>query len=91
MFSELRNDRQHRIGNRLRDRDNAAGIDDNPAEIRDDAAGIIDITANVIICQTLSWMETGITLFLEDKFQRGLQATSLSTSLLLNFNCLLYN
>ena len=42
---------------RLRDRDNAAGIGDNSAgigdnsaEIGDDAAGIIDIAANVIPC-----------------------------------------
>ena len=42
---------------RLRDRDNAAGIgynsagiSDNSAEIGDDAAGIIDIAANVIPC-----------------------------------------
>ena len=49
----------------------ASGIGDNSAEIGDDAAGIVDIAANVIPCQTLSWMETGVTLFLEDKFQRG--------------------
>ena len=35
---------------RLRDRDNAAGIGDNSAEIGDDPAGIIDITASVIPC-----------------------------------------
>ena len=36
---------------RLRDRDNAAGIgDDNSAEISDGAAGIINIAANVIPC-----------------------------------------
>ena len=55
---------------RLRDRD-ATGIGDNSAEISDDAAEIIDIAANVILSQTPSWMETGVTLFLEDKFQRG--------------------
>ena len=33
---------------RLRDRNNAAGITDNSAEIGDDAAGIVDIAANVI-------------------------------------------
>ena len=49
---------------RLRDRDNAAGI-------ADDAAGIIDIATNVIPWSTPYWMETGVTLFLEDKFQRG--------------------
>ena len=70
---------------RLRDRDNATGIGDNSAEIGDnpaeigynsaeigdDAVGIVDIAANVIPSQTLSRMETGVTLFLEDKFQRG--------------------
>ena len=83
MFSESRNDRRRRIGNRasadrLRDSDNAAGIgvnsaeiDDNSAEIGDGAAGIVDIAANVIPCWTLSRMETGVTLFLEEKFQRG--------------------
>ena len=35
---------------RLRDRDNAAGISDNSAEIGDDAAGIVDTTAKVIPC-----------------------------------------
>ena len=42
---------------RLRDRDNAAGIgnnsaeiDDNSAEIGDGTAGIVDIAANVIPC-----------------------------------------
>ena len=82
MFSEWRNDRRHRIGDRaaadhLTDRDNAAGIGDNSAEICDDAAGIVDIAANVIPGQTPSWMETGVTLFLEDKFQRGHQLISL--------------
>ena len=46
MFSESRNDRRRRIGvraaaDRLRDRDNAAGIGDNSAEIGDGAAGIV--------------------------------------------------
>ena len=55
MFSESRNDRRHRIGDRvaadrLRDCDNSAGIGDNSAEIGDGAAGIIDIAANVIPC-----------------------------------------
>ena len=50
MFSESRNDRRRRIGDRLRDRDNAAGIGDNSTEIGYDAAGIVDITANVIPC-----------------------------------------
>ena len=62
MFSESRNDRRSRIGarataDRLRDRDNAAGIGDNSAEIGDNsaeisdgAAGIVDIAANVIPC-----------------------------------------
>ena len=43
--------------NRLRDRDNVAGIGnnsaeigDNSGEIGDDAAGIVDITAKVIRC-----------------------------------------
>ena len=62
MFSKWRNDRRRCIGHRaaadrLKDRDNAAGI--------------VDIAANVIPSQTTSWMETGVTLFLEDKFQRG--------------------
>ena len=55
MFSESHNDRCRCIGDRaapdrLRDRDNAAGIGDNSAEIGDCAAGIVDITANVIPC-----------------------------------------
>ena len=55
MFSESRNDQLHHNGDnaatdRLRDRDNAAGIGDNSAEIGDDAAGIVDITAKVIPC-----------------------------------------
>ena len=62
MFSESHNDRCHRIGDhaaadRLRDRDNAAGIGDNSTEIGDNsaeiddcAAGIVDIAANVIPC-----------------------------------------
>ena len=48
MFSESRNDQRRRIGDRaaadrLRDRDNAAGIGYG-------AAGIVDIAANVIPC-----------------------------------------
>ena len=55
MFSESRNDRRHRIGDRaaadrLRDRDNAVEIGDNSAEIGDGAAGTVDIAANVIPC-----------------------------------------
>ena len=55
MFSESRDDRRHRIGDRaavdrLRDRDNAAGIGGNSAEIGEGAAGIVDIAANVIPC-----------------------------------------
>ena len=55
MFRESHNDRCRRIGNRaaadrLRDRDNAAGIGDNSAEISDCAAGIVGIAANVIPC-----------------------------------------
>ena len=62
MFSESHNDRCRCIGDRtapdrLRDRDNAAGIGDNSAEIGDNsaeigdcAAGIVDIAANVIPC-----------------------------------------
>ena len=55
MFSESHNDRHRRNGDcaavdRLRDRDNSAGIADNSAEIRDDAAGIVDIAAKVIPC-----------------------------------------
>ena len=48
MFRESRNDRA--AADRLRDRDNAAGIADNSAEISDGAAGIVDIAANVIPC-----------------------------------------
>ena len=75
MFSESRNNRRCCIGDRaaadcLRGLDNAAGIGDNSAEIYDGAAGIVDIAANVIPCCTPS-METGVTLFLEEKFQRG--------------------
>ena len=52
MFSESRNDRRRRIGDRLRDRDrvNSAEIGDYYAEIGDGAAGIVDIAANVIPC-----------------------------------------
>ena len=69
MFNESRNDRRRRIddraaADRLRDRDNAAGIGNNSAEIGDNsaeigynsaeigvgAAGIVDIAANVIKC-----------------------------------------
>ena len=55
MFSKSRNDQLRLIGaraaaDRLRDRDNAAGIGDNSAEIGDGAAGIVDIAANVIPC-----------------------------------------
>ena len=62
MFSELRNDRNRRIGDRaaadrLRDHDNVVGngdnsadIFDNSAEIGDDAAGNVDIVAKVIPC-----------------------------------------
>ena len=35
------------------------------------ATGIDDIAAKVITSQTASWMETGVTLFLEDYFRRG--------------------
>ena len=38
------------VADRLRDRDNTAGIGDNSAEIGDGAAGIVDIAANVIPC-----------------------------------------
>ena len=47
----------HAAADRLRDRDNAAGIGDNSAEISDNsaevgdcAAGIVDISVNVIPC-----------------------------------------
>ena len=61
MFSESRNDRNRRIGDRvatdrLRDRnvaeigDNSTEIGENSAEIGNDAAGIIDIAAKVILC-----------------------------------------
>ena len=54
MFSEQRNDRRRRIGDRavtdrLRDCDNATVIGDNSAEIGDDTAGIVDITAKLIL------------------------------------------
>ena len=76
MFRESKNDRRRRLGDRaaddlLRDLDNAAGIGDNSAEIDNGATGIVDITVNVIPCWTPSWMETGVTRFLEEKFQRG--------------------
>ena len=51
--------------------DNSAEIGDNSEEIGDGAAGIVDIAANVIPWKTLSRMETGVNLFLEEKFQRG--------------------
>ena len=92
MFSESRNDRRRRSADddHLRDRDNATGIGDNSAEISDnpaetgynsaeigdDAAGIVDIAANLIPSQTPSRMETGVTLLVEDKFQRGWLATN---------------
>ena len=52
IFSEWRNDWRRRVddraaADRLKDRDNAAGIGDNSAEIGDDAAGIVDIAAKV--------------------------------------------
>ena len=55
MFSESRNDWRRRIGaraatDRLRDRDNVAGIGDNSTDSGDGAAGIVDIAANVIPC-----------------------------------------
>ena len=50
MFSELPNNQRHRIGDRLRDRDNSAGIGNNSAEIGDDATEIVDIAASVIPC-----------------------------------------
>ena len=62
MFSESRNNRRRRIGDRaavvrLRDGDNAGRIGDNSAEIGensaeigDKAAWIVDIAANVIPC-----------------------------------------
>ena len=59
MFSESRNDRNRRraAADHLRDRDNVAGIGDNPAEmdnnyaeICDDTIGIVDIAATVIPC-----------------------------------------
>ena len=55
MFSESRNDRRRRIGDRaaadrLRDRDNSAGIGNNSAGIGNNSAGIVDIAADVIPC-----------------------------------------
>ena len=55
MLSESRNDRRRRIGartaaDRLKDRDNIAGIGDNSAEIGDGTAGIVDIATNMIPC-----------------------------------------
>ena len=35
--------------------------------------GIIDNAAKLILCQTSSWMKTGVTLFLEDNYQRGMR------------------
>ena len=74
MFSESRNDRSRRIGDgtaadRLKDSNNAAGIADNSAEI----GGVLAWyhVCGMIPSQTPSWIETGVTLFLEDKLQRG--------------------
>ena len=55
MFSKSRNALRRRIGDRaasesLRDRNNAAGIGDNSAEIGNAATGTVDIAANVISC-----------------------------------------
>ena len=55
IFTESRNDRCHLIGDRvaadrLRDRNNTAGIGDNSAPIGDGAAGIVYIAANMIPC-----------------------------------------
>ena len=52
IFSKWHNDCRRRIddsaaADRLKDRDSAAGISDNSAEIGDDAAGIFDIAAKV--------------------------------------------
>ena len=47
MFSESRNDRHHRIGDRLRDHDNAPRIGDNATGVGDNAAGIGDISAEI--------------------------------------------
>ena len=100
---------------RLRDRDNAAGIGDNSAEIGDNSAEIGDNSAETgdnsaeigdnsaetgdnsaeigdnsaelamapqgssisprmwSHAKLPSWMETGVTLFLEEQFQRGLR------------------
>ena len=44
----------HVVANGLRDCDNAAGINDNSAEIGNDDTGFVDIAAKVIPCQTLS-------------------------------------
>ena len=41
------------------------------AGIGSNTAGISNNAAKVIPCQTLSRMETGVTLLLEDNFQRG--------------------
>ena len=40
----------HAATDRLRDRDNAAGIGNNSAEIGDGTAEIVDIAANVTPC-----------------------------------------
>ena len=52
MFSKSCNNRRPPQGSRqrLRDRDNTAGIGDNSAEISDDATWIVDITTKVIPC-----------------------------------------
>ena len=77
MFSKLHNDRRRHIGNRaaadrLRDGDNASGIGDNSAEIGDGAVGSRDRRYPCERDPILnSVKETGVTLFLEDKFQRG--------------------
>ena len=92
MFSESRNDRRRRIGDsaaadRHRERDNAAGIGDNSAEFGDGAAGIVDIAANVIPCSTPSRLDTGVTLFMEEKFQRGKTvASSITINIMTSIN-----
>ena len=50
MFTSRATIGDHASADRLRDRDNAAGIGVNSAEIGDGGAGIVDIAANLIPC-----------------------------------------
>ena len=63
MFSESRDDRHQCL---------PAGICDKAAGNANNATGIGDNDTKVIPCKTPYCMKTGVTLFLEDNFQKGL-------------------